>query len=118
MVTLACLRAGAVLLPLNTAYTLTELEYFLGDAEPALTLCRPDQLGPLRALAAKLGLPAVESLGVARDGTFAEKIAAAAPAFHTIPRRADDLAAILYTSGTTGRSKGAMLTHEIYRRTR
>ena len=112
VVTLACLRAGAVLLPLNTAYTLVELQYFLSDAEPALTLCRPDRLGPLRTLAAKLGLPAVESLGVARDGTFAEKIAAAPPTFETIPRRADDLAAILYTSGTTGRSKGAMLTHE------
>ena len=77
VVALACLRAGAVLLPLNTAYTLTELEYFLSDAEPALTLCRPDRLGALRALARRLGLPAVESLGVARDGTFAEKIAEA-----------------------------------------
>ena len=51
VVTLACLRAGAVLLPLNTAYTLAELEYFLGDAEPALTLCRPDRLEAVRALA-------------------------------------------------------------------
>ena len=109
---LACLRAGAALLPLNTAYTLAELEYFLGDAEPALTLCRPAWLGPVRALAHKLGLPAVESLGVARDGTFAERIAAAPAEFATVPRAADDLAAILYTSGTTGRSKGAMLTHE------
>ena len=112
VVALACLRAGAVLLPLNTAYTLAELEYFLSDAEPALTLCRPDRLAPLRALALKLGLPAVESLGVARDGTFAATIAAAPPTFETIPRGAGDLAAILYTSGTTGRSKGAMLTHE------
>ena len=69
---LACLRAGAVLLPLNTAYTLVELEYFLGDAEPALTLCRPDWLEPVRALAHKLGLRAVESLGVKGDGTFAD----------------------------------------------
>ncbi len=112
VVALACLRAGAVLLPLNTAYTLTELEYFLGDAEPALVLCRPDSLGSVRALAQKLGLPAVESLGVRRDGTFAEKLAAAPRRFETIPRASGDLAAILYTSGTTGRSKGAMLTHE------
>jgi malonyl-CoA/methylmalonyl-CoA synthetase len=112
VVALACFRAGAVLLPLNTAYTLAELEYFLGDAEPALTLCRPDGLGAVRKLARKLGLRAVESLGAARDGTFAGRIAAAPPAFETVPRAGDDLAAILYTSGTTGRSKGAMLTHE------
>ena len=109
---LACLRAGAALLPLNTAYTLAELEYFLGDAQPALTVCRPDGLHEIRKLAQKLGLPAVESLGVARDGTFAERIAASSADFETVPRASDDLAAILYTSGTTGRSKGAMLTHE------
>jgi malonyl-CoA/methylmalonyl-CoA synthetase len=112
VVTLACLRAGAVLLPLNTAYTLSELEYFLGDAEPAVILCRPDQLEAIRALAHKLQLHAVESLGVEGDGTFGEQIAAASPEFGTIPRAANDLAAILYTSGTTGRSKGAMLSHE------
>ena len=112
VVTLACLRAGAVLLPLNTAYTLAELEYFLGDAEPALTLCRPDGLEAIRGLAQELNLRSVESLGVKGDGTFAEMIAAAPPEFETTPRASDDLAAILYTSGTTGRSKGAMLTHE------
>ncbi len=83
---LACLRAGAALLPLNTAYTLAELEYFLGDAEPALTVCRPELLSSARELAAKLGLPAVESLGVARDGTLAEQIAAAPAEFETVPR--------------------------------
>ena len=109
---LACLRAGAALLPLNTAYTLAELEYFLGDAEPALTVCRPESLSSVRELARTRGLPAVESLGAAREGTFAERIAAAAADFATVPRAPDDLVAILYTSGTTGRSKGAMLTHE------
>jgi malonyl-CoA/methylmalonyl-CoA synthetase len=109
---LACFRAGAALLPLNTAYTLAELEYFLSDAKPALVVCRPAALEAVRALTEQLGLAVVESLGVNRDGTFAEKIAAASPAFETIPRHADDLAAILYTSGTTGRSKGAMLTHD------
>ncbi len=112
VVTLACLRAGAVLLPLNTAYTLAELEYFLGDAEPALTLCRPDRLELVRGLANSLNLRSVESLGVKGDGTFAAAIAAAPTEFETTPRASDDLAAILYTSGTTGRSKGAILTHE------
>jgi malonyl-CoA/methylmalonyl-CoA synthetase len=109
---LACFRAGAALLPLNTAYTLAELEYFLGDAKPALVICRPAMLAAVRTLSERLGLAAVESLGVSRDGTFAEQIAAAAPDLATIPRAGDDLAAILYTSGTTGRSKGAMLTHD------
>jgi malonyl-CoA/methylmalonyl-CoA synthetase len=109
---LACLRAGAAFLPLNTAYTLAELEYFLGDAEPTLTICRLDCLAAVRALARRLNLPAVESLGTAHDGTFAEQVAAAPAEFESVPCARDDLAAILYTSGTTGRSKGAMLTHK------
>jgi malonyl-CoA/methylmalonyl-CoA synthetase len=109
---LACFKAGAALLPLNPAYTLAELEYFLDDAAPALTLCRPESLESVRALAARLGLAAVESLGTRCDGSFAEKIAAAADELPTVARAPDDLAAILYTSGTTGRSKGAMLTHD------
>ena len=112
VITLACLRAGAVLLPLNTAYTLAELEYFLGDAEPTLTLCRPDRLEAVRTLAQTLNLRSVESLGVNGDGTFAAMVAAAHAEFETVARASDDLAAVLYTSGTTGRSKGAMLTHE------
>jgi malonyl-CoA/methylmalonyl-CoA synthetase len=112
VVALACLRAGAALLPLNIAYTLAELEYFLGDAGPAVTLCCPDQLEAIRALARKLQLHAVESLGVKGDGTFGEAIAAAPAEFQTVCRASHDLAAILYTSGTTGRSKGAMLTHD------
>jgi malonyl-CoA/methylmalonyl-CoA synthetase len=112
VLTLACLKAGAALLPLNPAYTLAELEYFLDDSAPALTICRPGALAAVRELAAKLGLKAVESLGVTRDGTFAERIDAASAEAPTVARGHDDLAAILYTSGTTGRSKGAMLTHE------
>jgi malonyl-CoA/methylmalonyl-CoA synthetase len=109
---LACFRAGAALLPLNTAYTLAELEYFLGDAEPALTLCRPAHLDAVRVLSEKLTLRAVESLGDHGDGTFPKRVAEVRAELPSIARAADDLAAILYTSGTTGRSKGAMLTHE------
>jgi malonyl-CoA/methylmalonyl-CoA synthetase len=108
---LACLRAGAVFLPLNPAYTLAEIEYYLADAEPALVICRPPSLEAVQALAGRLGPAAVRSLGVAGDGSFMDAVRKAAPAFRDIPRDDDDLAAILYTSGTTGRSKGAMLTH-------
>jgi malonyl-CoA/methylmalonyl-CoA synthetase len=109
---LGCLGAGAVLLPLNTAYTLAELEYFLTDARPALVVCRPAALLATQDLAGKLGLPGVASLGAQRDGTFAAAMADAATSFKTVARGRDDLAAILYTSGTTGRSKGAMLSHD------
>ena len=109
---LACFRAGAALLPLNTAYTLAELEYFLADAEPALTLCRPAQFTAVRALGERLSLRAVASFGDRGDGTFAERVAATRDELAVVLRAPDDLAATLYTSGTTGRSKGAMLTHE------
>jgi malonyl-CoA/methylmalonyl-CoA synthetase len=108
---LATLRAGAVYLPLNTGYTPSELRYFLGDAEPALFVCRPAQQEAMEALAAEVGVPRVETLGELQDGSLVERAAAPAPDFKDIDRRRDDLAAILYTSGTTGRSKGAMLTH-------
>jgi len=107
----ACLRAGAVFLPLNTAYPLAELEYFLGDAEPSFVVCRPEIEDRVRALCGKLGRAAVESLGTEGDGTLV-KAAADAPNVPVVRRGPEDLAAILYTSGTTGRSKGAMLSHE------
>ena len=108
---LACLRAGAVLLPLNTAYTPAELSYFLEDAEPALMLCRPAALPQMRELGRSLPTMRVESLGTRRDGSFVDLLEQQPDSFTTVPRGGDDLAAILYTSGTTGRSKGAMLTH-------
>jgi malonyl-CoA/methylmalonyl-CoA synthetase len=108
---LACVRAGAVFLPLNTAYQLAEIEYFLGDAEPRFVVCRPESEKSVRALCAELGNAVVESLGTNGDGSLL-KSAADAPILPAVARGSDDLAAILYTSGTTGRSKGAMLTHE------
>jgi len=108
---LAVARMGAAWLPLNTAYQPAELEYFLRDAEPRVLVCDPAQLEARRALARACGVAEVLTLGVDGGGTLADRAAAEPPDFATVPRAGDDLAAILYTSGTTGRSKGAMLTH-------
>src|SRR3954465_1510777 len=108
---LATVRAGAVYLPLNTAYTLNELDYFIGDAAPSLVVCDPAKAEGIGAIAAKVGAN-VETLGADGNGSLARAAAAARPEFDTVVRGDDDLAAILYTSGTTGRSKGAMLSHD------
>jgi malonyl-CoA/methylmalonyl-CoA synthetase len=108
---LATVRAGAVYLPLNTAYTLNELEYFITDAEPSLVVCDPSKARGIGAIAAKVGAK-VETLGADGKGSLTDAAATAKPEFETVVRANDDLAAILYTSGTTGRSKGAMLTHD------
>jgi malonyl-CoA/methylmalonyl-CoA synthetase len=108
---LACLRAGTVYLPLNTAYPLAELEYFLGDAEPSFVVVRPESEAGVGKLCLKIGKAKVESLGLSGEGSLLRAAADAKPS-PAISRAPDDLAAILYTSGTTGRSKGAMLTHD------
>jgi malonyl-CoA/methylmalonyl-CoA synthetase len=108
---LATVRAGAVYLPLNTAYTLNELEYFIADAEPSLVVCDPSKAKGIGAIAAKIGAK-VATLGANGTGSLTDAADKAHSEFSTVPRAADDLAAILYTSGTTGRSKGAMLTHD------
>ncbi|MGJ4855191.1 malonyl-CoA synthase [Labrys sp. La1] len=107
---LACLRAGAVFVPLNTAYTKAELDYFVGDAEPRLLVCAPEKADELGEIGTRLGA-AVATLGGRDDGSLAEAARSAPEAFDDVARGEDDLAALLYTSGTTGRSKGAMLTH-------
>ena len=106
---IACVRTGAVFLPLNTAYTQVELQYFIDDAKPRIVVVDPAS----ESMAAEL-VPAsqVLSLSGSGDGSLCEKASQAKLADVVVPRAADDLAAILYTSGTTGRSKGAMLTHE------
>ncbi len=108
---LATVRAGAVYLPLNTAYTLNELDYFITDAEPSLIVCDPSKAEGLRVIAAKVNAK-VETLGADGKGSFTDAAKTMSPDFATVPRTDDDLAAILYTSGTTGRSKGAMLSHD------
>jgi malonyl-CoA/methylmalonyl-CoA synthetase len=108
---LATLRAGAVYLPLNTAYTLAELDYFIGDSEPKLVVCDPAKRDGLAAIAAKRGVASVETLDAKGQGSLIDAASNAPKDFADVPREDDDLAAILYTSGTTGRSKGAMLTH-------
>ncbi len=107
---LACLRFGAVYLPLNTAYTLAELAYFIGDAEPSLVVCDPMIREGVQALADATGAR-VETLDEAGEGSLADLAARQSSDFQTAPLGDDDLAAIVYTSGTTGRSKGAMLSH-------
>jgi malonyl-CoA/methylmalonyl-CoA synthetase len=112
MLYLACLKAGAAYLPLNTAYTPAEIGYFLADAEPALFVCDPARKEALSEAVRDARVAAVETLDARGEGSLADRMRAAAPLRESVARRPDDLAAILYTSGTTGRSKGAMLSHE------
>ena len=115
MLYLATLRAGLVYLPLNTAYRAAEIEYFLGDAQPAVVVCSPANADWVQPLAASAGTRHVYTLDELRDGansgTLLDEAASQPDRFDTVHRQADELASILYTSGTTGRSKGAMLTH-------
>ena len=106
---LATLHVGGIFLPLNTAYTTAEIDYFVGDAAPRVFVCDPARLHEnLGRATADLR---VETLGAEGDGTLMERAAAATPREDGTKLGPDDRAAILYTSGTTGRSKGAVLTH-------
>jgi malonyl-CoA/methylmalonyl-CoA synthetase len=111
MLYLATLRAGFVFLPLNTAYQKAEIEYFVGNAEPAVVVCSPGNFGWVSKIAFQAGTQHVFTLGEDRNGSLLERAAKQPDRQTPVVRGDDDLAAILYTSGTTGRSKGAMLTH-------
>ena len=106
----ACLRAGAIYLPLNTAYTHAEVAYFVGDAEPRLLVCAPGNEADLATVAgpAQANLATLDRSG---GGTLMQSAGSCPETFDDLPADEDEIAAILYTSGTTGRSKGAMLTH-------
>ncbi len=108
---LATLRAGFVFLPLNTAYQAAEIDYFIGDAEPAAVVCTPANASRVEPIARRHGVRHVFTLGADRRGTLLEAAAAESQEFETRAVRGDELACIVYTSGTTGRSKGAMLSH-------
>ncbi|MGJ8646897.1 MAG: malonate--CoA ligase [Marinomonas colpomeniae] len=110
---LGCVIAGGVFLPLNTDYTPPEVEYFLVDASPTIFVCTPEKEGALKPVTIKANVTTVLTLSPdGKQGSLVDACAAQQTGFEAIPRTADDLAAILYTSGTTGRSKGAMLTHK------
>ena len=108
---LATLRAGHVFLPLNTAYQKGEIAYFIEDAEPAVVVCMPSRLADVRAIAAGLGSVNVFTLSDDGSGSLIDAAAPHADEFPTVACESSSLAAVLYTSGTTGRSKGAMLSH-------
>jgi malonyl-CoA/methylmalonyl-CoA synthetase len=111
MLYLAVLRAGFVYLPLNTAYQAAEIEYFIGDAEPAVVVCASRNFGWVGKLAFKAGTRNVFTLDDNRSGSLLDRAALMSDQHKVSARCADELAAVLYTSGTTGRSKGAMLSH-------
>ncbi|MEO1539722.1 MAG: malonyl-CoA synthase [Pseudomonadota bacterium] len=105
----ACAQAGVVFLPLNTAYTVGELSYFIENSGARMVVCDGIMLEALLPVAAAQRA-SVETLNGDGTGTLVEQAEGMSPDFPTVPRHEDDLAALLYTSGTTGRSKGAMLT--------
>jgi malonyl-CoA/methylmalonyl-CoA synthetase len=107
---LGVVRCGAVFNPLNTAYTDTEMAYFVGDAKPAVLVCDPKREAGLSEIARANGAH-VLTLDAHGEGSLTDSANRQGESFATVHRLPDDLAAILYTSGTTGRSKGAMLTH-------
>jgi malonyl-CoA/methylmalonyl-CoA synthetase len=111
MLYLATLRAGYVFLPLNTAYQSAEIEYFIGNAEPAVVVCTGRNFGWVSKIAFKAGTRHVFTLDDDRTGSLLERASHHSDRHEVAVKAADDLAAIVYTSGTTGRSKGAMLTH-------
>jgi malonyl-CoA/methylmalonyl-CoA synthetase len=111
MTYLATLRAGFVFLPLNTAYRPAEMEYFIVNAEPAVIVCAGANFGSISAIAFRVGIQHVFSLNDDGSGSLLDCAGLCSDQHTPAQRSLDDVAAILYTSGTTGRSKGAMLSH-------
>lgn len=108
---LATLKVGAAFNPLNTAYTAAELDYFIKDAEPALIVVPGEKAARVKPVAAELERAEIATLEADGSGSLSDLARQQSTAHETVVRDSEDLAALLYTSGTTGRSKGAMLTH-------
>ncbi|HED14737.1 MAG TPA: malonyl-CoA synthase [Gammaproteobacteria bacterium] len=108
---LACLRTGAVFLPLNTAYTASEIRYFMNDASPVVAVCRPQNYSALSPIARAANIKQLLTLGTQTDGSLMDYFTSCPDRDLLVPRQSHDLASIIYTSGTTGHSKGAMLSH-------
>ncbi len=108
---LACLRAGYVFLPMNPAYRAEEVGYMLENAEPALFVCDPRRIDELQAASRRAGVPRIHTLDGEGHGSLAEAAGSAPPQREPVVLRAEEPAAMLYTSGTTGRPKGAVLSH-------
>jgi malonyl-CoA/methylmalonyl-CoA synthetase len=111
MLYLASLRTGHIFLPLNPAYQIAEVAYFLANAEPAVVVCAPQQFSAVSKIAFQSGTQYVVTLDDQRGGSLLQRAAHHSDQHTPVHRQADDIAAIIYTSGTTGRSKGAMLSH-------
>jgi len=107
-----CVQAGVVYLPLNTAYTATEVGYFLADSGAKLLICDPDAVGSYTAIVKTNAAQMLTQSADGLSGSFIDQLTASSTPFETAACTEDDLAALLYTSGTTGRSKGAMLTQQ------
>ncbi|MDO9313759.1 MAG: malonyl-CoA synthase [Burkholderiaceae bacterium] len=108
---LAVLRAGLVYVPLNSAYQASELEYFIGNAEPAVVVCASRDFGWISKIAFRAGTQHTYTLDDDRSGSLLQRAAHHSGQQVPVPRTSADVATIIYTSGTTGRSKGAMLSH-------
>lgn len=108
---LAVMRCGGVYQPLNTAYTLAEIEYFISDAAPKIVVCDSVRRPEIHAVTDHHGVSALLDLDSSGNGTLAERAREMASNHDCVPRDSDDLAGLIYTSGTTGRSKGAMISH-------
>ena len=111
MLYLACLRSGAIYVPLNSAYTNEELDYFIQDTEPALFVCDPAQSEMLTPLFARHNIPTILELAENDSGSLSDRLLGQPTVHQAVPVDADDIAVIIYTSGTTGKPKGAMLSH-------